>query len=388
MAPPTDAITVTVAVALFAAAQEPLVSTALYEVVEVKLVAVNVVVVLAMFVPAVAKLFKEDSQRVILPVCPLKVNTVEFVPVHTDALPAMDPPTDAITVTVAVALFAAAQEPLVRTALYEVVEVKLVAVNVVVVFDMLVPAVAKLFKEDSQRVILPVCPLKVNTVEFVPVHTDALPAMDPPTDAITVTVAVALFAAAQEPLLRTALYEVVEVKLVAVNVVVVLAMLVPAVAKLFKEDSQRVIILPVCPLKVNTVEFVPVHTDALPAMDPPADAITVTVAVALFAAAQEPLLRTALYEVVEVKLVAVNVVVVFAMLVPAVAKLFKEDSQRVILPVCPLKVNTVEFVPVHTVALPAMAPPTDAGLTVTVIVTPPVVFVQPDAVPILLTQYV
>ena len=78
-----------VPVVLFSAAQEPLVSTALYEVVEVKLVAVNVVVVLAMFVPAVAKLFKEDSQRVILPVCPLKVNTVEFVPVHTDALPAM-----------------------------------------------------------------------------------------------------------------------------------------------------------------------------------------------------------------------------------------------------------------------------------------------------------
>ena len=60
--------TVTVAVALFAEAQTLFVITALYEVVAVKFVAVNVVVVLAMAVPAVEKLFKEDSQRVIDPV--------------------------------------------------------------------------------------------------------------------------------------------------------------------------------------------------------------------------------------------------------------------------------------------------------------------------------
>ena len=53
-----------------------------------------------------------------VPVCPLKVNPVEFVPVQTVALPAMEPPTDAgETVTVAVELFAAAHEPLVITAL-------------------------------------------------------------------------------------------------------------------------------------------------------------------------------------------------------------------------------------------------------------------------------
>ena len=86
--------------------------------VAVKLVAVNVVVVLVMLVPAVAKLSNEDSHRVTLPVCPLKVNTVELVPVHTVALPVMVPPTDAgLTVTVPVALLAAAQEPLVTTAL-------------------------------------------------------------------------------------------------------------------------------------------------------------------------------------------------------------------------------------------------------------------------------
>ena len=35
-------------------------------------------------------------------------------------------------------------------------------------------------------------------------------------------------------------------------------------------------------------------------------------------------------------------------------------------PVLPLKVNTVLFVPVHTVAAPAMLPATDAGFTVIV----------------------
>jgi len=88
-------------------------------VVAVKLVAVKVVVVLAMLVTAEAKVLEvEDSQRVTLPVWPLNVNTVELLPVHTVALPAIVPPTDAgLTVTVAVALFAAAQDPLVTTAL-------------------------------------------------------------------------------------------------------------------------------------------------------------------------------------------------------------------------------------------------------------------------------
>ena len=86
--------------------------------VAIKFVAVNVVVVLAMLVPAVAKLSSEDSQRVIAPVCPLNVNVVELIPVQTVVLPAMVPPTDAgFTVTVAVALLAVVQAPLVSTAL-------------------------------------------------------------------------------------------------------------------------------------------------------------------------------------------------------------------------------------------------------------------------------
>jgi len=160
-----------------------------------------------MLVPAVAKLSSEDSQRVIEPVYPPNVKVVEFVPVQTVALPAIVPPTDAgETVTVAETLFAAAQTPLVITALYEVVAVRLVAVKEVVVLAMAVPAVAKLSREDSQRVIEPVYPLNVKVVEFVPVQTVALPAIVPPTDTgETVTVAEALFAVAQTLLLMIAL---------------------------------------------------------------------------------------------------------------------------------------------------------------------------------------
>jgi len=56
------------------------------------------------------------------------------------------------------------------------------------------------------------------------------------------------------------------------------------------------------------------------------------------------------------------------MLVPAVAKLSSEDSHLVTEPVFPLKVSVVELVPVQTVALPAIVPPTDAGETVMVAV--------------------
>ena len=67
-----------------------------------------------------------------------------------------------------------------------------------------------------------------------------------------------------------------------------------------------------------------------------------------------------------VKLVAVKVVVVLAIVVPAVLKLSNDDSQRVIVPVCPLNVKPLEFVPVQTAPLPATDPPTDAGVTVIV----------------------
>ena len=61
--------------------------------------------------------------------------------------------------------------------------VKLVAVNGVVVFATIFTPDAKLLTADhSQRVTAPVCPLSVKVVEFVPVQTEALPTIVPPTD--------------------------------------------------------------------------------------------------------------------------------------------------------------------------------------------------------------
>ena len=59
-----------------------------------------------------------DCHFVTEPVCPDKVNVVEFVPVQTVADPATVPPTEAgDTVIVAVAEFADEHAPLVTTAL-------------------------------------------------------------------------------------------------------------------------------------------------------------------------------------------------------------------------------------------------------------------------------
>jgi hypothetical protein len=69
-----------------------------------------------------------------------------------------------------------------------------------------VPAVAKLSVELSQPVILPVWPLNVKPVEFVPVQTDALPETVPPTlSGSTVTVAIAEVVLEHAPLLIIAL---------------------------------------------------------------------------------------------------------------------------------------------------------------------------------------
>ena len=65
-----------------------------------------------------------------------------------------------------------------------------------------------------------------------------------------------------------------------------------------------------------------------------------------------------------VKLVAVNELVVLAIGVPAVARLLVDDSHLITLPVLPLKFNTVLFVPVQTVVLLLILPPTLAAVTV------------------------
>ena len=66
-------------------------------------------------------------------------------------------------------------------------------------------------------------------------------------------------------------------------------------------------------------------------------------------------------------MVAVNDVDVLAIFVKPAEKLDAvDDCHLTIDPVFPLKVKVVEFVPLHTVALPPIVPATVAGLTVTV----------------------
>ena len=62
-------------------------------------------------------LFAEDC-HCIVPELPERVSTVLLVPLQTEAVPEIVPPTDpGVTVTVATELFAAGQTPLVATAL-------------------------------------------------------------------------------------------------------------------------------------------------------------------------------------------------------------------------------------------------------------------------------
>ncbi|MNF70853.1 hypothetical protein D3C85_996580 [compost metagenome] len=65
-------------------------------------------------------------------------------------------------------------------------------------------------------------------------------------------------------------------------------------------------------------------------------------------------------------MVIVKLFVVFAIEVPAVAKLSVDDSHPKTLPVFPDKVKVVLFAAVHFEVPPETVPPTDAGLTVTI----------------------
>jgi hypothetical protein len=129
----------------------------------------------------------------------------------------------------------------------------------------------------------------------------------------------------------TARYLVVAVKLVAVSVVVVLAMST-GVTQLSTDDCHFVTV-PVCPDRVRVVLLVPEQTVALPATVPPTEAgSTVTVASAELAEEHTPDVITARYFVVAAKLVAVRVVVVFAMST-GVTQLSTDDCHFVIDPV-------------------------------------------------------
>ena len=66
-----------------------------------------------------------------------------------------------------------------------------------------------------------------------------------------------------------------------------------------------------------------------------------------------------------VRLVAVKLVVALAIFVTLEVKSLTVEDCHWMVPTFPLKVSEVLFVPVQTVVLPAIVPPTDAGLTVT-----------------------
>ena len=76
-----------------------------------------------------------------------------------------------------------------------------------------VPAVAKLSREDSQPVTLPVSPVKLSAAPLLPEQTAAAELTVPPTlPGVTVMATTEELAEAQLPLLTTALYDVVCVK--------------------------------------------------------------------------------------------------------------------------------------------------------------------------------
>jgi hypothetical protein len=158
--------------------------------------------------------------------------------------PATEPPTEAgSTVIVASAEFEDEQTPLFTTARYFVVTVRLVAVRVFVVFATSVEE-PQLLVEYCHFVIVPVYPESVSVVLLVPVQTVASEETVPPTDTgSTVTVASAELAEEHTPLVITARYFVVAVKLVAVSVVVVLAMST-GVTQMSTDDS-HIVMLPV-----------------------------------------------------------------------------------------------------------------------------------------------
>jgi len=342
----------------------PLFRTAWYFVVVVKFTAVRVVVVFVIST-GVTQLSVDDCHLVTVPVCPDNVNVVLLVPEQTVALPATVPPTDTgLTVIVVSVEFAEEHTPLVITARYLVDIVKLVAVRVFEVFA-ISTGVTQLSVDDCHLVIVPVWPDNVSVVLLVPEQTVALPAMVPPTDTrLTVIVASVEFIEEHTPLVTTARYFVAIVKLTAVRVVVVFV-ISTGVTQLSVDDCHLVTV-PVCPDNVSVVLLVPEQTVALPATVPPTDiGLTVTVTSVEFEDEHTPLVTTARYFVVVVKLVAVRVVVVFA-ISTGVTQLSIDDCHLVTVPVCPDNVNLVLLVPEQTVALPATEPPTDTDETVIV----------------------
>ena len=133
----------------------PLVITAWYFVVAVIFEAVRVFVVFAIST-GVTQLSVDDCHLVTIPVWPDNVSVVLLIPEQTVALPATVPPTETgLTAIAASDEFIDEHTPLVITAWYFVVAVKLTAVRVVVVFA-ISTGVIQLSVDDCHLVTVPV----------------------------------------------------------------------------------------------------------------------------------------------------------------------------------------------------------------------------------------
>ena len=90
------------------------------------------------------------------------------------------------------------QTPLFRIVRYFVVAVRLVAVYVLVV--LVIPVVvSQLSVEDSHLTIVPVWPDKVSNELLVPLQTDLLPAILPPTEAGSIVMVIVLVVKVPQP---------------------------------------------------------------------------------------------------------------------------------------------------------------------------------------------
>lgn len=132
-------------------------------------------------------------------------------------------------------------------------------------------------------------------------------------------------------------------------------------------ENSQFKIFPEYPLNVTVPLFELLQTLALPETVPPTDGESKEiVAEEEFACEQTPLFTAARYNLVGGVRLEYDwefvVLTIFAQLLPPSI----EYSQFKIFPVCPLRVNVPLLLPLHTVALPEIVPPTDEGSIVIV----------------------
>lgn len=219
--------------------------------------------------------------------------------------------------------------------------------------------------EDSQRITLPVSPLKVSVGAVLPEQMAEPPVTVPPTAAgVTVTVVEPELAEAHDPLCTTARNCVVAVIVPVTNVLVVLLMVVHVVNG--DTDDSHLTTLPVSPLRVSVPPVEPEQIVDPPVTDPPVlGGLTVMVVDVEVADAQAPFCTTARYCVVADSAPTFSEVVVLAIGVHEVNGA-TDDSQFTTFPLEPFSVSVPPVEPEQIVLPPVTEPATVADETLTV----------------------